>query len=141
MMKINSSVRTCVFSKKWVKFTQDELFSIFHFKSTCQKSIKMPEKVYYFHLTMYSMEKILFWGQIFKMEILVGLSVFRSSESKFAILAVALCVCVITLTPKQITIVSPNVVLYILVTSRSYLKPFAKIGVIACTRLKNKDWK
>ena len=32
-MKINSSARKRIFSKKWVKLTQGELFSLFHFKS------------------------------------------------------------------------------------------------------------
>ena len=32
VMKISSSARRCVFSQKWVKLTQDELFSIFKSK-------------------------------------------------------------------------------------------------------------
>ena len=33
LMKIKSNMRRCIFSGDWVKLTQVELFSVFHFKS------------------------------------------------------------------------------------------------------------
>ena len=49
-------------------------------------------------------EKELFWGQIFKLEILIDLHVLKSSESESHIFSVwSACVSVISITQKQIT--------------------------------------
>ena len=58
-------------------------------------------------------EKILFSGQIFEIEILIDWQVLRSPESENHILAVGLCECVIGITQKQIIEKTLNLAFYI----------------------------
>ena len=58
-------------------------------------------------------EKALLWGQISEKEILMDLHILRSPESKHQYLAFFLYMSFISLTPKQITAESPNLLFYI----------------------------
>ena len=45
LTKINSSARKCVFTQKWVKLTQDEIFSIFKKKHSLRVYLVMANQV------------------------------------------------------------------------------------------------
>ena len=86
-------------------------------------------------------EKILFWGQIFEVEILMDGHILRSRESEKHIFSVSsVCVSVISITQKQITAESSNVVLYICITGRCYLKHFIKIEQKLCVQGHTKEF-
>ena len=92
----------------------------------------------------YKVEKALFWGQIFGMEILMDLHVLRASESEnhiFSGSSVCMCVCVSTnsINQKQITTESSNLEFYICIISRCYLKHFMKIGQKFCVQGHTKE--
>ena len=46
MIKINSSVKKCVFSKKLLKLTQDESFSHFQFRRVTKLQTRERRKIY-----------------------------------------------------------------------------------------------
>ena len=82
-------------------------------------------------------EKVLFLGQIYKMEILIDLPILRSPESEnhiYSDLCVCMCLTVINITQKQITAETLNSVFNICIIFRCYLKVFMKIGQIVCVQ-------
>ena len=85
-------------------------------------------------------EKALFLGQIFEMEILMDLHVTRTRESKNHIFSFGVCICmcvrvsVINIIKKQITAKTSNLVIYICFMYRCYLKLFIKIGRKLCVQ-------
>ena len=74
-------------------------------------------------------EKKLFWGQTLEMEILTDLRVLKSPESENHIFRVSF---IISITQKQITEETSDLVFYICIMYRCYLKFFIKIGQIFC---------
>ena len=79
---------------------------------------------------MYMTEKILFWGQIFDIEILMNLQVLMHPESENPILSgcfVCMCVFAISLTQKQIIAEIPNWAFYICIINRFCLNLFMKM--------------
>ena len=93
-------------------------------------------------------EKELFLSQIFKTEILIDLYFMRTPESEnhtFSIwsvcMCVSLCVCVcvsecffFSITQKQTTAETSNLLFYICIIYRCYLKLFMKIGQKLCVQ-------
>ena len=84
-------------------------------------------------------EKLLFLGRIFKMEISMDLYVLRSLESEnhiFSVWSVCVCLCVsvISITHKQITAESSDLAFYFCVIGRCYFKLFIKIGQKLCVQ-------
>ena len=78
-------------------------------------------------LTHVIVEKILFFGQIFEIEILVDLHVMRTSEYEKHICSIwFVCVSVISITQKQIIAGTLNLVFYICILHRCYFKLFYK---------------
>ena len=74
-------------------------------------------------------KKVLFLGRIFEIEILMDLHVMKTPESKnqiFSIWSVCMCVSVsvISITQKLVTAETSNLVFYICITYRCYLKLF-----------------
>ena len=69
--------------------------------------------------------------QIFEMEILIDLHVLRTPNPKVTVLAVTSTV--ISITQNQMTAETSNLVFYICIIRRCYLKPFMKIGLKLCT--------
>ena len=91
---------------------------------------------------LYMAEKVLLLGQIFEMEILMNLHVLWFSESQyhiFSVWSVYMCMSVISLTQKQITAESSNLIFYICIMYKRYLEPFIKIGQKLCTQGKQKN--
>ena len=68
----------------------------------------------HFTFSYLQVEKVLFWGQIFEVEILMDLHVLRFPESETTFLEFGLCVCVcvsvISIIQKQIVAENPNLV-------------------------------
>ena len=90
-------------------------------------------------LTHVVVEKVLFWGPIFEMKILKDLLAMRSPESENKIfnvwsVCVRVCLSVISITQKQITAETSNLVFYICIMYRCYLKLFVKIGQNLCVQ-------
>ena len=90
-------------------------------------------------------EKVLFWGQIFEIEILMDLHVMKTPESKnqiFSIWSVCMCVSVsvISITQKLVTAETSNLVFYILIINKLYLKHFIKIGQKLCVQEHTKEF-
>ena len=73
-------------------------------------------------------EKILFLGQIFEIKITMNLHVLRSPEFENRILAVGLCLSIISITGKQIAAEISNFVILIWIICSCYLKFFIKMG-------------
>ena len=83
---------------------------------------KFSNSDFYFllSLTQVMVKKILFQGQIFEIEILMDLHAMRTPESEnhiYSVWSVCMCVCVcvslISITQKQITAETPNLIFYI----------------------------
>ena len=82
-------------------------------------------------------EKVLLFGQIFEVEILIDLHVLSSHEFKnhiFSGLCMYVCASFITVTQKQIAAESSNLAFYICIIRRYYLKRFIKIGQKLCVQ-------
>ena len=95
--------------------------------------------VYTFYFLLPVSRKILFLGQIFEMEILMDFLVLRFHKSENHIFSswsvcmyVYVSVSVISLTQKQITAETSNLIFYIFVIYRCCLKLFMKIGQKHC---------
>ena len=79
----------------------------------------------------------MFLGQIFEVEILMDLHVLRSPESEkhiFSKWSACVCVTFISITQKQNTAETSNLVFYISIMYRCYLKLFIKIGQKLCVQ-------
>ena len=118
------------------------------FTSSCLK--KLSSCTFYFLLSICGRESIIF-GQIFEMEILMDLHVLRSSKSENYISSgwsLCMCVCVsacvsvsvISITQKQITAETSNLVLNISIIYRCFLKYFMKIGQKLCVQGNTKEF-
>ena len=89
-------------------------------------------------LTYAMVEKIMFWDQIFKLEILIELHITSSPESKnhiFSVWSVYICVCICACyqhNSKQITPETLNLILHICIIDRFYMKLFIKIEQKLC---------
>ena len=89
----------------------------------------------------YKMEKVLFLSQTFEMKILMYSCVLRSYESENHIFSKwSVCVCLISITLKQITAETSNLVFNICITYRCYLKRFIKIGQKFCLQGHTKEF-
>ena len=72
-------------------------------------------------------------NQIFEQEILMDLHILRSPEYENHILAVLVCVYLLSESQKQIRVETLNLVFYICIMFRYYLNLFIKIGQKVCT--------
>ena len=89
-------------------------------------------------------EKVLFLGQIFEMEVLMDLHVLRFSEFEnhiFSSWPVCVISSVISITQKEITAETSNLVFNICITYRCNLKLFIKIGQELCVQGDTKEMK
>ena len=84
---------------------------------------------------------VLFWIQIFEMEISMHLHVLRSllSEITFLLVGLSLYMSVIS-TPKQIAVETKNLLFYICIIFRWYLKLYVEVEQIICVQKHTKKF-
>ena len=121
--------------------------SVYHFFIKKLVALSSDEflKCFLLSFTHVMIEKLLFLDQIFEMKILMALYIMRSTESEYLIFSkwyVYMCVCVsfIRKIHKEPTAEASNLVLYIYIIYRCYLKHFIIIRQKLCAQGYTKEF-